>query len=169
MIKHHNKLHAALPPGTIIKKRVTDGRTGLLIKKYIHENLKHSANDICHLLMGELGPGIPIPSKATVNCFLDMNSYVIRAMKSETLICPVNVQKRFNWAQEYSKMDPNFWNHVIWSDETSIQAIHQNSEVHIRVHKLIDSKEIPKKPRAQGGGFTVMFWGWLGWMFHLTR
>ena len=109
--------------------------------------------------MGELGPGIPIPSKPTVNRFLDMNGYVIRAMKSETLICPVNVQKRFNWAQEYSKMDPNFWNCVIWSDETSIQAIPQNSEVHIRVHKSIDSKEIPKKPRAQGGGFTVMFWG----------
>ena len=41
--------------------------------------------------MGELGPGIPIPSKPTVNRFLDMNGYVIRAMKSETLICPVNV------------------------------------------------------------------------------
>ena len=91
MIKHCNKLHAALPPWTIIKKRVTDGRTGLLIKKYICENPKHSANDIHCLLMGELGPGIPIPSKPTVNRFLDMNGYVIRAMKSETLICPVNV------------------------------------------------------------------------------
>ena len=91
MVKHCNKLHVALPPWTIIKKRVTDGQTGLLIKKYIHENLKCSANDIHHLLQGELGPGMPILSKITVNCFLDTNGYVIRAMKSETLICPVNV------------------------------------------------------------------------------
>lgn len=159
MIKHRNKPENFLPPKPKVHKRLTDGRVGLAIKRMISENGNLTANKIIAKLKDEIKDGTPIPSKRTVCRFLQVNGYIIRVLKRKTMLRPQNVQKRLEWAKKHVNKDASYWDRIIWSDETTIQAIPSKKQVLFRAHKSVESKDLPSVPVAQGGGFSVMFWG----------
>ncbi|KAJ3287142.1 hypothetical protein HDU79_005942 [Rhizoclosmatium sp. JEL0117] len=58
-----------LPPKPSLRKRITDGRTGLQLKNIIKDNPAMSVRDLKVELAARLGPGVVVPSKSTIHRF----------------------------------------------------------------------------------------------------
>lgn len=56
-------------------------------------------------------------------------------------------------------MDPDFWDHIIWSDETTVRKAPQNKDKLIWTHESTKKMDRPVNQQFQCGGFSVMFWG----------
>ncbi len=63
-----------LPPKEIIKKTLTSGRTGYVIKSITKESPLLPVRDLQVELQRRLGPDTPCPKKSTINNFLLKNN-----------------------------------------------------------------------------------------------
>ena len=150
---------ADLPPRVITSKRKVSGRLGLALKQLVKERPDLSQRNLVAALREKVGPGVYIPSYLTLVRYLQVNGFKIMNAIKKPLISDKNKQRRVSWAKDMSEMDPDFWEHVIWSDETTVRKLPKDKELHFWVHSSTKKEDRPVNHQIQCGGFSVMFWG----------
>jgi transposase len=151
-----------LPPKPILRHRITDGTTGLQIKKLVQGNPKGSLRDIPGQLKAAndaIGVEAAIPSKTTVHRYLQRNGFVMQKLIKAPMVSDKNKARRLEFASRFSANPDTWWRHILWSDETSVQAHPKGRDVYVRVHGSVKRENLPRNVQVQAGGFSVMFWG----------
>ena len=146
-------------PRVVARKKKVRGRLGLQVKHLVMEQPTLSIRKLQPALQQVVGPDIQVPSGRTLARYLAANGFeIIRALK-KPLVSAKNRQLRVDWALEMQDTDPELWDMVIWSDETTVRSMPQAKEVHFWIHSSTPRNNMPINFQVQGGGFSVMFWG----------
>jgi transposase/DNA-binding transcriptional MerR regulator len=148
-----------LPPKINIMKRKTDGAIGLKIKSISMQRPKVALRDYKKLLEDAGFKENQIPSKSTIQRFLNYNGFVLRKLQKKTGISGANVQKRKDWCRIMNEKPAEFWDTVIWSDETTVKQAPKGKEIFVYVHQSTKKEDLPINSQLHSGGFSVMFWG----------
>lgn len=71
------------------------------------------------------------------------NGFVLRKLVPKTFIHPRNVQKRMEFALDHQDKDQEYWDNVIWSDETTVRQKPVGKEEFVHVHKSVKKEDLP--------------------------
>jgi len=148
-----------LPPKVNCKKKCTDGRASLLIKKILQEDPVSTLNQIQLRLEEKLSGSQVVPSRSSIHNFLKTNGIVVLKMLKKPLLRDYNREKRVKFAKEGLQFIEKLQYETIWSDETTVRQFPSTRELYFRCHTSTRKEDMPINPRAVGGGFSVMFWG----------
>ena len=148
-----------LPPKPRVRKSMINGHMGLAIKQIRSEKPSLPLRDFSNELV-QLGfDKNAIPSHVTIARFFNDNGYIMRKLVPKTFVHPRNVEKRLIFAQEHHEKDEEYWDNIIWSDETTVRQKPLAKQELIHVHKSVEKENLPINGQIHSGGFSVMFWG----------
>jgi len=148
-----------LPVKPVISKSKIGGFLGLQIKKLVYSNPDITYGRIPGILSGLLKPGDWVPTESTIRLFLKKNGFIRVKKSCKPLLSDKNKQKRLSFALENVNNDQEFWDNMLWTDETTVRQMHSSQNDFSIVHESLNKDERPKKMTLQAGGFSVMFWG----------
>ena len=152
-------LNKDLPPKIRSSKSTVSGRLAQKVKNIVQDKPQIPYRDIPGEIRNELGEQTYIPSYSSIYRFLNQSGYKMVKLLRKPLVRQRNKEKRLSFCREYLQKLPEFWETVIWSDETSVEAIPQGRQIYFKVHGTTKRQDLPTQARVQGGGFKVMFWG----------
>jgi hypothetical protein len=132
---------------TLFKGKI-NGRWPLQIKKYLTQEPTATLERIIAAV------GLPV-SVATLHRYLKRMDWPRKAAKRQILLSEANRQKRLEFCQDMLLKGPEYYNRIIWTDETMVKS-HPNGEVTFYRAFVTDDPYI--QPRIQNS-FGVMFWG----------
>lgn len=97
--------------------------------------------------------------KDTISRALNRTGLFSRSPRKVPLLKPQHVKARLNYAKTYGEKPQEFWDKVIWSDETKIELFGRNSAT--RVWRKDGSAYNNKNtiPTVKFGGGSIMVWG----------
>jgi transposase len=153
------KLRKDLPPKVRLSKSSVRGRLALQVKQIVKDKPQIPYRDIPGELSKTLPPEIPVPSYRSIHRFLNQGGFKMVKLLRKPLVHQRNQLKRVAFAGEHINKPPEFWETIIWSDETSVEAIPQGRSIYFKVHGTTKREDLTTQARVQGGGFKVMFWG----------
>jgi len=154
-----HKLTRGLPQKSTAKPKKTDGRVGLALKQIVREKPNLPLRDFKSELT-KLGYAEElIPSHTTISKFFSRNNLKIIQLRKKPFISQVNIQKRLEFAKQYSKEVNDLMAFTIWSDETTVRKMPQGKTLLWRCHSSENTENTPINYQVQQGGFSVMFWG----------
>jgi hypothetical protein len=151
--------HLELRPKVIQKHRLIKGPVALAILKIVQEDLTLTLTNISKKLKQHDPPFETIPQRTSIQRYLAREGW---HSKDAPMIVPIssnNRMKRLVFAENHEEEDDDFWDHVVWSDEVTVEARPRNRKVKVLVHCTQQYWETPSNPQAQQGGFKVAFWG----------
>ena len=85
-----------------------------------------------------------------------IRGYVAR---KKPMITPKNQSGRYNWAIQYENNPPEFWESVIWSDESKFLLINNNRRQYVWRKPGEAFKIGYTRPTVKHGGGSIMVWG----------
>jgi len=87
-----------------------------------------------------------------------MISGYMDALPKKPMLSIKNVKKRLQFAREHIQKGPNFWNMIVWSDESKFNVFGSDGKPYVRrpPNKQLDPK-YTKKTVKQGGA-SIMVW-----------
>ena len=153
------KLRRELPPKVKLSKSSVNGRLALQVKQIVKDHPQIPYRDIPGELAKSLPPETLVPSYGSIYRFLNQSGFKMIKLLRKPLVHQRNQLKRVGFAREHIDKPPEFWETIIWSDETSVEAIPQGRSIYFKVHGTTRRQDLPTQARVQGGGFKVMFWG----------
>lgn len=148
-----------LPPKVIVPKRKTEGPIGLAIKRIRLDNPRASFRSFKNLLIQEGFDEKAVPTKSTIQRFLRSNGFILRKLVKKTGISSKNIQKRKDWCKIMIEKPKEFWDRVIWSDETTVRQAPKGKDIFVHVHQTSNLENLAVNAQIHSGGFSVMFWG----------
>ncbi len=148
-----------LPPKVIMPQRMIDNQMGREIKQYIKANRIRTIEDIRGHLEKTYRASKRIPSEKTIRVWLNDNCFDLKKASKKVLLHPRNVAKRFSFAQNMFEKPDQFWDRVIWSDETTVRSHSAKNEIWYWNHSSFEYMDPIINGQVQGGGCSVMFWG----------
>jgi len=82
-----------------------------------------------------------------------------RIAQKKPLLSIKNVKKRLQFAREHVQKGPNFWNMIVWSDESKFNVFGSDGKPYVRrpPNKQLDPKNTKKT--VKHGGASTMVWG----------
>jgi transposase len=156
---HHWKRMQDLPPKLKIKRRKTDGSIGVKIKEIAMQTPRVAYRDF-HKILEDAGyHKNAIPSYGTIRRFLKSNEYSIKKLRKKMGISKVNIQKRAEWCRIMAEKPAEYWDTVIWSDETVVRQAPKGKDILVYAHRSQKLKDLGVNSQLHSGGFSVMFWG----------
>ena len=87
------------------------------------------------------------------------NGYQTVKLAKKPIISEINRIKRIEFAKKYLEKGPEFWDDVVWSDETMIRSNPKNKDKFAKVHFSVSRENWPVNSKSQNEGPTAMFWG----------
>ena len=148
-----------LPPAIVVRKTVINGRLSLAIKKILAQDASVAYRRVPGILR-EMLPNEPnIPSASAVQRFLADNNIVKRLLSLKAPINERNRLKRLAFVDKWLVNGEDTLGNVIWTDETSVQAVSSHRRQSEWAHESTPKAELPIQERYQQGKFSVMFWG----------
>ena len=108
-----------------------------------------------------------VPGKTQIGQFLKRNGFFLRKLTKKTGISGPNVQKRHDWCKLMVEKPAEFWDRVIWSDETTVRQAPKGKDVFVHVHQTTKKEDLPINAQLHTGGISVMFWGCWVWGYWL--
>ena len=156
---YNTRKRAGLPPKEKLSKSTVSGRLALIAKKIVFENPKIPYRDIPGKIIETIGPVENMPSYKDFERFLVKSNFKIVKLLKKPLISELNIAKRIKFAKEYSEKSQDFWNYVIWSDETMVRSFSNSNDVFVKTNSSVCRKNLPVNSQVQNGGVSVMFWG----------
>ena len=132
---------AGLPPKEKLSKSSIKGRLALLTKKIVFENPKIPFRDIPGKVIEVIGPDEEVPSYKSFERFLKKSNFKLIKLLKKPLISPNNIEKRINFAKEFSQKNPEFWKYVIWSDETMVRSFSNSNDIFVKTNTGVSASE----------------------------
>ena len=135
------------------------GSLALKIKRMVQDKPSISYRDIENELKKNGCDNDHVPRWTTIRSFLLTSGYKMVKLIKKPMLSEVNRNKRINFAKNFLENPPEFWNQVIWSDETTVRSNPNSKEIFIKVHNSVKRKNLPFNTKSQNQGIGVMFWG----------
>ena len=153
------KAKSGLPPKIKESKSLIQGSLALKIKRMVQDKPSISYRDIENELKKNGCDNDHVPRWTTIRSFLLTSGYKMVKLIKKPMLSEVNRNKRINFARKILENPPEFWNQVIWSDETTVRSNPNSKEIFIKVHNCVKRKNLPFNTKSQNQGIGVMFWG----------
>ena len=150
---------ADLPPKLRLPKTMIQGSLALKIKRMVNEKPSISYRDIEHELKKHAPGDEHVPRWSTIRTFLLSSGYKMVKLIKNPLLSDINWQKRIIFAEKMLENPAEFWERVIWSDETTVRSNPNSKEVFFKVHNSVKRENLPFNTKSQSQGISVMFWG----------
>jgi transposase len=154
-----HKAKSALPPKIKVSKALIQGSVALKIKRMVRDSPSISYRDIENELKKGAAENEHVPRWTTIRSFLVNSGYKMMKLIKKPMLSEINRKKRIDFARKYLENPPEFWNHVIWSDETVVRSNPNSKEIFVKVHSSVKRKNLPFNTKSQNQGVGVMFWG----------
>jgi len=135
------------------------GSLALKIKRMVQDKPSISYRDIENEIRKGAGQNDHVPRWTTIRSFLRNSGYKMVKLIKKPMLSEINKNKRINFAKKYLENPPEFWNRVIWSDETTVRSNPNSKEIFFKVHHSVKRKNLPFNMKSQSQGISVMFWG----------
>jgi transposase len=100
-----------------------------------------------------------IPHRTSIQRYLAREGWHPKEAPKVVSISANNRKKRLVFSEKHEDDNLQFWDHVVWSDEVTVEACPRNRKLKALVHCTQKYWEIPINPQVQQGGFKVAFWG----------
>lgn len=146
-----------------IRNKSRNGRPALLSvreKRYvlnkIKQNPKNSAVKIAQCMELELGKTV---HAECVRRVLRKSGYNGRSARRKPYISEINRKKRLEFAEKYANEGPNFWDKVLFTDETKINLYQSDGRVNVWRQPNTAFKKKNVQPTVKHGGQSVLLWG----------
>jgi len=149
---------AELPPKVVAKKTKITPVIGRELKSIIKQSPKTPYREQKGMFEERLSDLTDVSSSSSIQRYLNNSGYKRIMLPKKALIHPRNISKRLKYAEDMKGKGSDFWDAVIWSDETSVAALTIGKEVH-RGYQSTKREDLPVNGQIVGGGFSVMFWG----------
>lgn len=122
----------------------------------VRQNPKLSAPKISSDLENSIGKKV---SPSTVRNVLRKEGFHGRVPRRKPLISPINRKKRLNFAKMHLNKDINFWQKVLFSDESKFNIFGSDGRTMVwrKPNQEYNIKNIT--PTVKHGGGSVMVWG----------
>ena len=153
------KLVAGMPPKEKLSRSTIKGRLANLTKRLIREHPKTPYSDIPGKLKELYDVKDDLPSYKAFERFLKRSNYKIVKLLKKPFVSSVNMTKRIDFAKNNIEKSPEFWDKVIWSDETMVRSLPKNIEIFVKTNQTDWREKMGQNHQVQNGGFGVMFWG----------
>ena len=150
---------SGLPPKEKRSKSTVNGRLAGLAKRIVWSNPQISYRAIPGEVRLIIGKDQPIPGYKAFERFLKKSNFKRVKLLKKPLLSEVNRLKRLSFVENFSEKHPDFWDYVIWSDETMVRSCPKSKDVFFKVNTSVCREDLPVNPQVQTGGFSVMFWG----------
>lgn len=146
-----------------LERKIGSGRPKLLSSKQKQNlvNLKEknnllSSTKLKEILKKEANLNL---SASTIRNYLKELGYYAGKLVSKPLLTEKHKNKRFEICKEWSFSASEFWNNVIFSDETKINLFNSDGQFFVwkKQGEQLHEKNIRKTKKFGGGG--VLFWG----------
>ena len=150
--KEENRIHYKTSPGRPSKLSVQDER---FVVRCVKEKPKTSAPEIARSLSERIKQKI---SPQTVRRVLKNTGYNSRTAVRKPFISKVNKKKRLDFALKYVNMPENFWNDVIFTDESKFNLFGSDGKQKVwrKKNTALHQKNLTKTIKHSGG--NVMVW-----------
>lgn len=138
------------------RPRKINQRVGRSIIRMIKENPRISAVKIVEYLKNNLSIEL---STSTVRSFLRCQGFHGRVARKKYFVSETNRKKRLQFAKDNINASPDFWNRVIFTDESKFNIF--GSDGHCTVWRKKNEALKPKnlRPTVKHGGGSVLVWG----------
>lgn len=100
-----------------------------------------------------------IVSKDTISRTIHRAGIYSRAPRKTPLLSKKHVSSRLKFADDYLLKPDEYWNSVVWSDETKIELFGHNSEGHVWRNRGEAHASKNTIPTVKFGGGSIMIWG----------
>lgn len=131
-------------------------RTERVLLRKIDRNPQISTRNLASELKEECGV---LVSHETIRQFLKNNQYTSRVARKKPLLSAQNVEKRLSFARMYIGKPNDYWDDVIFCDETKIMLYYNDgpNRVWRKPLKALENRNII--PTVKFGKLSVMVWG----------
>jgi len=153
------KKNEGLPPKEKKDRSRFNGRFGLAVKKLIINNPAASYKALSKGLKPECATGEAPPSKASVHRFLSKSGYKMFKLVKKPFISCANKSKRIEFAKKFLEKPIEFWDNIVWSDETMVRSNPKKKDIFVKAHNSVSRKNLPVNAKSQNEGPSIMFWG----------
>lgn len=134
------------------RPKATSSREDALILREIKKQPTNSARKVKETLNLEV-------SCKTIQRRLKSSGFLSCIQKRKPLISKVNRSKRLVFAKTHIDKGPDFWNKVLWSDESKFELFGSKKRQHVWRKPNEDLKERHLKKNVKHGGGSIMVWG----------
>lgn len=155
-IEHYGKYGSVATRPRTDRPKIINEQHERYILRQVKKNPKTSATTICK----ELEKNLNLKCSAeAVRVVLRKNNYSAKTARKKPFTSKINKAKRLKYAKEYLKKDQEFWNRVIFSDESKFN-----------IHGSDSGQKLWRKPNTElqlanlnatvkHAGGSVMVWG----------
>jgi hypothetical protein len=150
---------AELPPKVVAKKTKITPVIGRELKSIIKQSPKTPYREQKGMFEERLSDLTDVSSSSSIQRYLNNSGYKRIMLPKKALIHPRNISKRLKYAEDMKGKGSDFWDAVIWSDETFVAAMSKGKEVLHWVHQFTKREDLPVNWQIVGGGSSVMLWG----------
>ena len=148
-----------LPPKEKVSKSKINGRLSLHLKNTLEEDPFQTYSELSNKLKLECPNVSEAPGKHSVRRFMIKNGYNLSKLPKKPFISSINQEKRLIWSKNLIEKPSDFWDNIVWSDETMVRSNPQHKDLFVKVRKGEIRQKNLVNAKSQNEGVRVMFWG----------
>lgn len=153
--KYKNENTIQRTPRNAVNKKLNEHDKRWILRE-IRQNPKLSAPKLTQKVQQYLGKSV---NPETVRRVLRENNFHGRIARNKPYINERNRQKRLQFAKEYLNKDYNFWQHVIFTDESKFNLFSSDGKIPVWRKPNEEYKIQNCKSTVKHGGGSAMLWG----------
>lgn len=138
------------------RKNKISPRAERFILRKLAQNPKMSTRELATELEEELGV---IVCHETVRQTIMKNKYSSRAARKKPLLSAANIEKRFSFAIRNVSQPNEYWDDVIFCDETKMMLYYNDGPSRVWRKPLTSLKQQNIIPTVKFGKMSIMIWG----------
>lgn len=156
IIRKYKKTHSVLNAARHGRPRKTNTRTDRYICQLVMKKRTSSARKIAAEVENATGTKV---CAQTIRNRLNEANFGGRVARKKPFISKRNRQKRLKFAKEHVNKPDEFWDSIIWSDESKFNMFGSDGKKMVWRHPGEEYKPECLNPTVKHGGGNVLVWG----------